>query len=98
MTNFLKGALVGAVAFGGLAITSTDSYAMPVGDMAPLAATESGQHVSIDKVYYRYGWGWRRPFYGHYGWRYGWRRPLVRYGWGWRRPFYHYGYRRFRRW
>ncbi len=94
MTNFLKGALVGAVAFGGLAIASTDSYAMPIGNVAPLAATDSGQHASIDKVYWRYGW--RRPAY-RYGWRYGWRRPVVRYGWGWRRPFYH-GYRRFYRW
>ena len=94
MTNFLKGALIGAVAFGGLAIASADSYAMPVDNMAPLATTESGQHASIDKVYWRYGWGWRRPYYRRWGWRYGWgwRRPYAR--WGWRRPFYHRGYYR----
>lgn len=94
MANLLRGALIGAIALGGVAMASDEASAMPVGGLAPAVSSEAGQQLNIQHVYWRYGW--RRP-----GWRYGygWRRPLgfgiVRpWGWGYR-P---YGWHRWRRW
>ena len=69
-------------------MVSAESQAMPVQDLAGRTSATA----TIDKVWCcRYGFGWRRPYYG-YGW--GWRRPYYgyRYGWGWRRPYW--GWRR----
>lgn len=91
MANLLRGALVGAIALGGVAMASDEASAMPVGNLAPAVSTEAGQQLKPESVYWRYGWGWRRP-----GWRYGygWRRP---FGWGGYHPW-GWGYHRWHRW
>lgn len=94
MANLLRGALVGAIALGGIAVASDEATAMPVGDLTPAISADAGSQSNVQNVYWRYGYGWRRP-----GWRlgygYGWRRPGWRYGYGWRRPW---GWRGWRRW
>ena len=69
----------------------------------PLASSASGA-LEVGYYYRRYGYGYRRPYYGYgygyrrpyYGYGYGYRRPYYRpyYGYGYRRPYYGYGYRR----
>lgn len=96
MHQSFKAAIAGTLAIAGVAMATVDVQAMPIQPLSPAASS-----VSIDKVWWRGGYVWHRPFYG-----YGWRRPFVGYGWGWgwRRPFYgyRYGWRRpyygWRRW
>ena len=87
MNRSFKAAIVGTLALAGVTVATADVQAMPIQSLNPAASS-----TSIEKVWWRggYGWGWRRPYYG-YGW--GWRRPFYGYGWGWRRPFYGYGWR-----
>ena len=97
MANFLRGALIGAIALGGLAAASTETSAMPVGNLAPVA-TEAGLQSNLQNVYWRYGYGWRRPWGWRYG--YGWHRPWARsfyHPWGWG-GYRVYGWRRWHHW
>lgn len=89
MKSVWKGALAGAIALGGLVAVSQEASALPVLNMNPVVAgTDATALPGIQHVWYRYGYGWRRPFV--YGYRPYWRRPFV---YGYRRPFY--GYRRY---
>ena len=97
MPSKMRVYMVGALALAGAAIVSVDAQAMPVQDLNPTASSET---PSLDKVWWRGGYGGRRGW-GGYGWRggygyrgygWGWRRPFYGYGFGWRRPYY--GWRR----
>ena len=85
MMKFLKGAVAGAVAVGGLLAVSDVATAMPVDNVRPAASAGAGVSTAIQPVYY-YGYGYRRRFI--------YRRPIFVY----RRPFYYHRpfvYRRF---
>ena len=90
--------MAGAIALAASALWAGPVAAMPVDGIGGGAGVQDGaQSVGAEPVYWRRGFGWRRP---GWGWRYGvgygpgWRRPV--YGWrpygfrpyGWRRPFY----------
>ena len=83
--NSIKFTVVGALALAGSALASVEAQAIPVQYLNPVASTAA---PSVENVWWRGGYGWRRG--GYYG--YGWRRPFYGYGWGWRRPFYGYGW------
>ena len=89
MKRGLKGAVIGALTLAGAIMVSADAEAMPVQTLDATSASAG----SIEHVWWRGGYGYRRGFYG-----YGFRRPF--YGYGWRRPYYGYGWRRYgwRRW
>lgn len=98
MRHGLKGLVVGMLAIAGVAMASAEAQAMPAPNLGSPAVSGA---TSLDKVWWRGGYGWRGyGWRGHYG--YGWRRPFYGYGWGWRRPFYGYGFHRrywgWRRW
>ena len=95
MRQGLKGLIVGALALTGVALATADAQAMPAPSLGSPAVSGT---TSLEKVWYRGGYGWRGGFRG-YGWRggygyrgWGWRRPLYGYGYGWRRPYW--GWRR----
>ncbi len=75
MHDSLKGAVIGAMALAGAGFGPQEAQALPI---QPLNSALSD--TSIEQVFLRYGYGYRRPFLG--------------YGYGFRRPFV-YGYRRF---
>ena len=75
MRDGLKGVLIGAMALAGVGFGLREAQALPI--RPPNSASSD---TGIERVFLRYGYGYRRPFLGY---RYGFRRPFV------------YGYRRF---
>ncbi|WP_457798762.1 hypothetical protein [Methylocystis sp. S23] len=104
MNTPVKIAISAAFVCGFSALAAPPASAMPVANIGLAPATEEAHAVRVcnrwgrcwwsyaGHYHGRYGYGWRRPYYGpRYGWRhpgYGWHGRRYGYGWhgghGWR--------------
>lgn len=98
MHSSFRIALTAAALCGFSAFSPNAASAMPLANVGLAPATEEAHAVRVCNRYRcwwtyaghyhgRYGYGWRRPYYGH---RYGWHGH--RYGYGWRGHGWHRGY------